>query len=352
MKHLFKSFAVSAVAAAVLAPAFSTPALAAGEVNLYSYRQPFLIEPLLERFSKETGIKVNIVFADKGMLERIKASGTTNPADAVLTVDIGRLNELVEGGVLQTFKSDVVSANIPDHLRGTDNIWVALTTRARIAMVSKERVKEGEVKTYEDLADPRFRNRICVRSGKNSYNVALIASMIAHHGEEKAKAWLEGFKANLARKPQGNDRAQAKAVYEGVCDIAIANTYYMGAMMTNDKAPEQKKWADAVRIEFLNQGGSDRGAHVNVSGAGLLKGAKNEAEAIKLIEWLTGDEAQHIYAEVNHEYPANPTVAPSDLVKSWGEFKADSLEMETIAKFRERATRLVNEVNFDEGPSS
>lgn len=352
MSRLIKSFAIPALIGAVLAPAIAAPAAADGEVNLYSYRQPFLIEPLLDRFSKETGIKVNIVFADKGMLERIKAAGTTNPADAVLTVDIGRLNELVEGDVLQPFKSDTVSANIPDHLRGTDNIWVALTTRARIAMVSKERVKDGELKTYEDLADPRFKDRICIRSGKNSYNVALIASMIAHHGEEKAKTWLEGFKANLARKPQGNDRAQAKAVYEGVCDIAIANTYYMGAMMTNDKAPEQKKWADAVRIEFLNQGGSDRGAHVNVSGAGLLKGAKNEAEAIKLIEWLTGNEAQHIYAEVNHEYPANPAVAPSDLVKSWGQFKADDLDMETVAKFRERATRLVDEVNFDEGPTS
>lgn len=333
----------------------ATPQIAAADtktVNLYSYRQPFLIEPLINKFSEETGIKVNIVFADKGMLEKIKAAGANNPADAVLTVDIGRLYALKTGGVFDPVKSEVLEANIPSYLRDPEGLWFGLTTRARIAMVSKERVKEGELQTIEDLADPRFKGRICIRSGKNAYNVALIASMIAHHGEAKAEEWLKGVKANLARKPQGSDRAQAKAVYEGVCDIAIVNTYYMGAMMTNEKNPEQKAWANAVRINFLNQGADERGQHVNVSGVGVLKGAKHRAEAVKLVEWLSGEEAQHIYAEVNHEYPANPKVAPSDMVKSWGSFKADPLSMEEIAKMRDEATKLVDKVNFDEGPTS
>lgn len=321
-------------------------------VNLYSYRQPFLIKPLLDKFSAETGIQVNVVFAEQGMLEKIKAAGANNPADAALTVDIGRLYELKTAGVLDPVKSDVLAANIPANLRDPDNLWFGLTTRARIAMVSKERVKEGDLKSYEDLADPKFKGKICVRSGKHAYNIAMIASMIAHHGEAKTEEWLKGFKANLSRKPQGNDRSQAKAVYEGVCDIALANTYYMGAMLTDTKSPEQKEWANAVRITFLNQGASDRGQHVNISGAGVLKGAKHRAEAIKLVEWLSSEEAQHIYAEVNHEYPANPKVAPSDLVKSWGTFKIDPLEMEQIAKFRDEATKLVDKVNFDEGPTS
>lgn len=350
---LTKKLLTSLIVAGAAVSAVSTDAIAEDKViNLYSYRQPFLIQPLLDRFTADTGVKVNVVFAEKGMLEKIKAAGYNNPADAALTVDIGRLYELKTAGVLEPVKSDVIEANIPANLRDPDGEWVGLTTRARIAMVSKDRVKPGELQTYEDLADPKFKGKICIRSGKHAYNVAMIASMIAHHGEAKAEEWLKGFKANLARKPQGNDRAQAKAVYEGVCDIAIANTYYMGAMLTNKKAPEQQQWADAVRITFLNQGASDRGQHVNISGAGLLKGAKHRAETVKLLEWLTSEEAQHIYAEVNHEYPANPKVAPSELVKSWGTFKIDPLTMEEIAKHRDEATKLVDKVNFDEGPTS
>lgn len=326
------------------------PAQAADEVNLYSYRQPFLIEPLMNKFTEETGIKVNVVFAKKGMLEKIKAAGSNNPADAVLTVDIGRLYALKQAGVFDPVKSDVLEANVPENLRDPGGLWFGLTQRARIAMISKDRVKDGELTSYEQLTDPKFKGRICIRSGKNAYNVALIASMIAHKGEAETKTWLEGLKANLARKPQGNDRAQAKAVYEGVCDIAIANTYYLGAMATNEKKPEQKKWADAVRINFMNQ--NDRGAHVNVSGAGVLKGAKNRDAAVKLVEWLSGPEAQSIYAEVNHEYPVHKDVKPSALVASWGTFKADKLGMEDIARLREKATKLVDEVQFNEGPTS
>lgn len=350
MSRILNSMGIAAVAVSALLS--TSPASASEEVNLYSYRQPFLIEPLLKSFTDDTGIKVNVVFAKKGMLEKIQAAGSNNPADAVLTVDIGRLYGLKQAGVLEPVKSDVLDANIPTHLRDPEGLWVGLTQRSRIALVSKDRVKPGELTSYEDLADPKFRGRICVRSGKHSYNIALIASMLAHHGQEKTKTWLEGVKANLARKPQGNDRAQAKAIYEGVCDIAIANTYYMGKMQTNEKKPEQKKWAEAIRVTFLNQGASDRGAHMNVSGAGVLKGAKHKASAIKLVEWLSSDKAQEIYAEDNFEYPANPKIAVSDIVKSWGDFKTDKLSMEDIATRREAATKLVDEVNFNEGPTS
>jgi len=329
--------------------AFSGTA-ATSEVNLYSYRQPFLIKPILDEFTKQTGIKVNVVYAKKGMLEKIKAAGGNSPADAVLTVDIGRLNELKEAGVLQTISSKVLDTNIPAHLRQPEGLWFGLTTRARIAFASRDRVTPGELRTYADLADPKFKGRICTRSGKHAYNVALIASIIAHEGEAAAEQWLRGVKANLARKPQGNDRAQAKAIYEGVCDVGIANTYYMGNMATNMKKPEQKKWAAAVKVTFLNQQG--RGNHVNLSGAAVTRTAKNRANAVKLIEFLSGDFAQRIYASQNFEYPVKAGVAIDPLVKSWGAFKADTLSLEKIARLRSTASKLVDKVRFNEGPGS
>ncbi len=327
-----------------------TSGVAPQEVNLYSYRQPFLINPVLDEFTRRTGIKVNVVYAKKGMLEKLKAAGENTPADAVLTVDIGRLNELKKAGLLQPVRSTVLENNIPAHLRHPDGLWFGLTTRARIALVSKNRVKPDALKTYADLADPKFRGRICMRSGKHPYNVALIASVIAHEGKEGAEKWLRGVKANLARKPQGNDRAQAKAIYEGVCDIGIANTYYMGKMATNEKKPEQKKWAEAVRVVFLNQGG--RGNHINISGAAVTRNAKNQADAVKLIEFLSGDFAQKIYASQNFEYPAKAGVAIDPLVRSWGDFKADTVSLEKIATLRATASRLVDKVRFNEGPGS
>jgi iron(III) transport system substrate-binding protein len=340
--------ALTIAAAACLAPLFA----AAGEpeVNLYSYRQPFLIDPMLEKFTKQTGIKVNVVYAKKGVLEKLKAEGANSPADAVLTVDIGRLNELKQAGLLQPVHSETLNRNIPAHLRHPDGLWFGLTTRARIAVVSKARVKPGELKTYADLADPRFRGRVCVRSGKHAYNVALIASVIAHEGEAAAEAWLEGVRANLARKPQGNDRAQAKAVYEGVCDVGIINTYYMGKMQTNEKEPVQKKWADAVKVVFLDQDG--RGNHVNISGAAVTKTAKNRDNAIKLLEFLSADDAQRMYASVNFEYPVKDGVALDPVVKSWGAFKADTISLEKIAALRSKASQLVDRVRFDQGPGS
>ena len=323
---------------------------AADEINLYSYRQPFLIEPMLDEFTKQTGTKVNVVFAKKGMVEKIKAAGDNNPADAVLTVDIGRLDALHKAGLLEPVDSAVLTETIPAHLRHPDGIWFGLTTRARLALTSKERVKPGELETIADLADPKFRGRICTRSGKHVYNVALIASVIAHEGEEAAEQWLTGVRDNLARKPQGNDRAQAKGIYEGVCDVAISNHYYMGKMATNEKKPEQKDWANAVNVQFLNQNG--RGNHVNISGAAVIKDAKNRDNAVALLEFLASDTAQNMYATVNFEFPVKTGIKTHELVESWGSFRADTLSLEDIARHRTAATKLVDKVGFDAGPTS
>ena len=335
---------------ATLAVAFTSittlPANAAGEVNLYSYRQPFLIKPILDKFTEKTGIKVNVVYAKKGMLERIKAEGEAGPADAVLTVDIGRLHDMVKANVLQPIKSKKLIKNIPANLRHPKGYWYGLTTRARILFVSNERVKKGAIKSYEDLADPKLKGKICIRSGKHVYNISLIASIVTHKGKAGAKEWLTGLKANLARKPQGNDRAQAKAIYQGQCDVAVANTYYFAKMAKNKKKPVQKKWAKAIRIVFPNQ--DDRGTHVNISGAAVIKGAKNKANAVKLIEFLSGNFAQRLYADQNYEYPVKTGVAINPFVKSWGSFKADSVNMDKVAKNRATASKLVDEVRFNQ----
>jgi iron(III) transport system substrate-binding protein len=328
----------------------AAPSHADGEVNLYSYRQPFLIEPMLEEFTNQTGTKVNVVFAKKGMIEKIKAAGDNNPADAVLTVDIGRLDGLRKAQLLEPVDSAILNDAIPAHLRHPDGLWFGLTTRARLALTSKERVKPGELETLADLADPKFKGRICSRSGKNGYNVALIASVIAHEGEEAAEKWLTGVRDNLARKPQGNDRAQAKGVHEGVCDIAISNHYYMGKMATNEKKPEQKEWAKAVNVQFLDQNG--RGNHVNISGAAVIKGAKNRDNAVALLEFLAGDKAQNMYATVNFEFPVKAGIKTDPLVESWGSFKSDTLSLQEIANHRATATKLVDKTAFDAGPTS
>ncbi len=315
----------------------------ADEVNLYSYRQPFLIKPMLDEFTKRTGIRVNTVFAKKGVLEKIKA--TQGAADAVLTSDIGRLNDMSEAGVLFPVKSEILAKNIPAQYRHPDGLWFGLTMRARILFVSKNRIKQGEAVSYEDLTKPGLRGRICIRSGKHVYNISLIASIIAHKGEAATRTWLEGVKANLARKPGGNDRAQAKAIYSGQCDIGIGNTYYMGKMQTNRKKRAQRKWAASIRLVFPNQAG--RGAHVNISGAAIIRGARNRANALKLIEFLSGDFAQKFYADQNFEYPVKPGVPVNPLVRSWGDFKADTISLAAVAKHRREASKLVDLVDFN-----
>ncbi len=319
----------------------AVPALA-DEINIYSHRQPELIQPLVDAFTKETGITVNVAFVDKGMSERLVAEGSRSPADLVLTVDIARLVQVVNAGVTQAVESEVLKADIPAGLRDPENHWFGLTTRARIVYASKERVADGEVTTYEDLADPKWKGRICTRSGTSDYNIALTAAMIAHHGEADAKTWLEGLKANLARKPDGGDRDQVKAIAAGECDIAIGNTYYIGQMMAD---PEQRPAAETVRIVFPTFEGG--GTHINISGVAMTKAAPNREAALKFMEWLTEDEAQEIYASSNSEYPVKPGVARSKIVASWGDFTPDSKTLAEIAALRPAALKLTEEVNFD-----
>lgn len=330
-----------AVAVGMVSLASSFSALSAQEINIYSYRQAFLIDPVVAQFEKDTGINVNVVFAKKGLSERLKREGKHTKADLVLTTDISRLMELKDKELVAAVDNKIIEANVPAHLRDPQDNWFALTTRVRNIYASKERFGNVAI-SYEDLASDKFKGKICTRSGKHPYTVALVSSMIAHHGEAETKTWLTKVKNNLARKPQGNDRGQIKAIAAGQCDVALGNSYYFGKMLTN---PEQKPAADKVNILFPNQNG--RGAHVNVSGMALTKYAPNKANAIKLMEYFTGDLAQDIYAKVNLEYPVNPSVEVSPLVASWGKFKADNLPMDDIAKHRKQALMLLDKVKFD-----
>ena len=335
---------LGAISAGLIAGMVSSMAFAE-EVNIYSYRQPHLIEPLLEAFTQETGIQANVLSLQKGLIERVKTEGEASPADVILTVDIGRLTSAVREGVTQPISDPVIEERVPANLRDPDGNWIGLTLRARIVYASRERTEPGEVASYEALADPKWKGRICIRSGLHRYNVALLAAYIEHHGREAAKAWLEGIKANLARKPQGNDRAQVRAIWAGECDISVGNTYYMGKMLED---PEQQAWAQSVRVEFPEFEGG--GTHVNVSGVAMAKHSKNPENALALIQFLTSDEAQRIYAEVNHEYPVDPAVPVSGVVASWGSPDRDSLSLSAIAGQSPEALRIVDEIGFDEGP--
>lgn len=313
---------------------------AAAEVNVYSYRQPFLVKPLFDQFTEQTGIKVNVVFAKKGIAERLAREGEYSPADILLTTDISRLVELRDRNLLQAYNAKVLTDAIPSQYRSNDNTWFGLTTRVRNIYSSK---RLGNINiNYEDLADKKYQGRICTRSGKHAYNVALVASMIAEHGEENTLVWLEKFKANLARKPQGSDRGQVQAIHQNLCDISLGNSYYFGNMLQDEK---QKVWADGVNINFPNQ--ENRGAHVNISGMGLAKYSPNTQHAKTLMEFLVSQSAQQLYAKTNMEYPVRVGVAPSAIVASWGSFKADTLSLETIAKNRQLALKLIDQARFD-----
>jgi iron(III) transport system substrate-binding protein len=313
-------------------------------VNVYSYRQPSLIEPLLDAFSEETGIKVNLIFAEKGLTERMVQEGANSPADILLTADVGRLVEAQDKGLSQPVRDEEIEKNVPKALAEPAGHWYALTMRARVVYASRDRAKQDTI-SYEELADPKWKGKICMRPGQHPYNLGLIAAMIANRGEAKTKQWLQGLKANLAVKPSGNDRSQAKSVYAGECDIALANTYYMGKMLTNNEEPEQKEWAKAVRILF--PASSEMGTHVNISGMLLAKHAPNAENALKLMRYLADAEGQRLYAEGNFEYPVNPEVKPSEIVQSWGTFAHDDLPVSEIARNEKRASELVDETGFD-----
>ncbi|MDI7863471.1 Fe(3+) ABC transporter substrate-binding protein [Rhizobiaceae bacterium n13] len=343
-KHLLKALVATTALAATAAPAFAD-----GEVNIYSYRQPELIQPVLDAFTKDTGIATNVLFLDKGLVERITAEGANSPADVILTVDISRLVEAKEGGVTQPVQNDVINKDIPANFRDPDGDWFGLTTRGRVVYASKDRVNADTI-TYEELADPKWKGKLCMRDAQHSYNIGLFASMVAHHGVEYTENWLKGVKENLARKPDGNDRSQAKSIMAGECDIALGNTYYVGLMKTNEKEPEQKDWVEAMKVLFPNT--ADRGTHVNISGMALAKNAPNKDNAVKLMEFLSSGEAQKIYAEQVFEYPVLPGAEPSEIVKSFGEIKPDTLPLADIAGNRKVASELVDKVGLNDGPSN
>ena len=311
-------------------------------VNVYSFRQNFLIQPILDEFTKETGIKSEVIFAKKGLIQRIKREGKLSPADVVLTSDFSKLLDLKDQGLTQAFDKDSpIQSNIPSQFRDEDRQWVALTKRVRNIYSSKERVGKLNIR-YEDLSSAKYKGKICTRSGKHPYNLGLIASMIAHDGVEQTEQWLTGVKNNLARKPQGNDRGQVKAINSGLCDISLGNSYYFGKMLMDEK---QKAWADSVELNFPNQ--QDRGSHINVSGAVIAKHAPHKEAALKLLSFLSSDKAQAMYSELNMEYPVKPGVAPSKMVQSWGDFKADSIALNQVAAQRKAALKLVDKVKFD-----
>lgn len=311
-------------------------------VNVYSFRQPFLIEPILESFTKKTGIETQVIFAKKGLIQRIKREGKLSPADVVLTSNFSKLLQLKTEGLTQPFnQTDTINKNVPSQFRDSEAHWVALTKRVRNIYSSKARLGKLDI-SYEDLANPTYKGKICTRSGKHPYNLGLIASMIAHNGEAQTKVWLEGVKNNLARKPQGNDRAQVKAIKEGLCDVSLGNSYYLGKML-NDK--KQIPWANAVELNFPNQ--ANRGSHINVSGAVIAKYSPNQKAAQKLLAYLTTNTAQALYAELNMEYPVKVDVAPSTLVSSWGAFKEDSIPLEDVAANIKTALKLTDQTKFD-----
>ncbi|MFO1123200.1 MAG: Fe(3+) ABC transporter substrate-binding protein [Hyphomicrobiales bacterium] len=332
-------------AAALGLAANPLPARAAEVVNVYSYRQPALIEPLFAAFTKKTGIEVRTVFAENGLVERLAQEGRNSPADLIMSADVGRLVEAADRGLAQPVDSAIMVEKIPANLRDPGNLWFGLTMRARVVYASNDRVTDSSM-SYEDLADPKWKGKICLRPGNHPYNLGLIAAMIAHKGEAATRTWLEGLKANLAIKPNGNDRSQAKSVFAGECDLAIANTYYMGKMMTNDQEPEQKDWAKSVRIIF--PASPDFGTHVNISGVLMAKNAPNRDNALKLMEFLASDEAQRLYADANFEYPVNPAIPASEIVRAWGSFTPDTLNVIDVARNEAAAARLVDEVQFND----
>ncbi len=313
-------------------------------LGIYTHRQPFLIEPILNAYTEKTGVRFQTVYAPKGLVQRLQAEGTRTRADLVLTVDISRIVELTDAELLAPIGSQKLNAQVPSHLRDADDTWTALSLRARIIAISKERVDAGAIKSIEELATPAWKGRVCSRKGSHVYNRAILASLIAHHGANEAKKWAAGFVDNLARKPQGNDRAQAKAIFSGECDVALMNSYYYGQMKFSEDEPEQKLWADALDMTFFNQEG--RGQHVNISAAGIIKESKQKELARDFLEWATSEEAQALYAAINYEYPVNPNAAISDELLSWGTFKIDQLPLNEIAKHSPKAQMIIHETGW------
>lgn len=320
-------------------------ALADGEVNLYTTREPGLVKPLLDAFTEDTGIAVNTVFVDAGLPERVSAEGENSPADVLMTVDFGNLADLVDAGVTQPVESDVLDAVVPENLRDPEGRWYALSMRARVLYASKDRTDLDAI-TYEELADPAWNDKVCIRSGQHPYNNALIAAYIAHHGEEATTTWLEGVKANLARQPGGGDRDVARDILGEICDIGIGNSYYVGLMRSGAGGPDQEEWGKAIDIVLPTF--ADGGTHVNVSGAAIAAHAPNRDNAIRLLEFLVSEEAQAIYAKANFEYPVREGAEVDPIIADLGPLIPDATLLTDIATHRKAASELVDAVGFND----
>jgi iron(III) transport system substrate-binding protein len=315
------------------------------EVNIYSARHYNVDEVLFDNFTKETGIKVNVINGNAPeLVERIKREGERSPADLFMTVDGGVLNSAKVAGILQPTGSPAIDAAVPAHLKDKDSYWVGLTTRARVIVYSKERVKPEQLSTYEDLADPKWKGKITVRSSAAMYDQSLLASLIAIDGEEKAAEWAQGIVNNLARAPQGNDRDQAKAIAAGISDVCLMNTYSIGQMLYS-KDPEEVKAAEQVSVFFPNQ--KTTGTHLNISGVGLVKSSPNKENAIKLVEFLLDLPSQKLLSEANYEYPVNPAADTAPLLQGWGtSFKTQMLDFAIYGENNIRAIQVFNKVGW------
>jgi iron(III) transport system substrate-binding protein len=329
-------------ALALAAP--SLPAFAAGEVNLYSARKEELIKPLLDRFTAQTGITVNLVTGKAdALLKRLESEGRNTPADLLLTTDAGRLYRAYEAGVLQPVRSDVLERQIPAVYRDPEGHWFGVSVRARVLMYAPDRVDPAQLSTYEALADSRWKQRICIRSSGNIYNQSLVGALIAAHGEAETEAWARSLVANMARPPKGGDRDQISAVAAGQCDIAVANTYYLGTML-NSSDPAQREAAAKVAVFWPNQQG--RGAHVNISGAGVTRHAQNRDNAVKLLEFMVSEESQRWYADANLEYPVRSGIPLNATLEAWGTFKADTLNLAELGRNNAAAVRLMDRAGW------
>jgi iron(III) transport system substrate-binding protein len=315
-----------------------------GVVNVYSHRHYDIDRQLFERFTQETGIRVNVVTgsADE-LLTRLQTEGASSPADVLVTVDAGRLHRAKERGLLQQIRSEVLEANVPAQYRDPEGYWYGLTKRARVLVYARGRVNPADIATLESVAGERWRGRVLVRSSENVYNQSQLAALIAHNGDAAAQAWAEGIVRNMARSPSGGDTDQVKGVAAGVGDIAISNTYYVAKLATSQDAEEQRVFQQ-LGVVFPDQDG--RGTHINVSGAGVTTHAPNRANAIRLIEFLSEDEAQRLYAEGNQEYPVKPGIAMSEVLQSWGDFRADTLSLSRLGELNAQAVMIFDRARW------
>ena len=317
----------------------------AAEVNLYTTREPGLIKPLLEAYTKASGVAVNTVFVEKGLAERVAAEGERAKADVLMTVDIGNLVDIADRGLAQPVRSAALEAAVPAALRDPEGRWFALSTRARVAYADARDFSTLEALRYEELADPKWKGKLCLRSGQHPYNTALVAHHLVRHGAEKTEAWLRGVKANLARKPAGGDRDVARDILAETCELGLGNSYYVGLMRSGRGGPEQQKWGEAIKVVLPTFEGG--GTHVNVSGAAVSKTAPNRDEAVKLLEYLVSDEAQALYARTDYEYPVKAGASVDPLLAALGTLRIDATPLAEIARSRKAASLLIDKVGFD-----